>query len=228
MTSIRSDSFFARLIAETATERDELYAVRQIRDGLAGRISRETYLAYLTQAYHHVRHTVPLMEAAKARLDASHERFRNALDAYIDEETGHERWILNDIGAAGGDAKAAEASQPAFETEVMVAYAYDFIQRVNPMGFFGMVFVLEGTSTALATQGAEAVRTSLGLPHSAFSYLTSHGAIDQEHIAFLRDLMEGVEDGSDQAAIIHMARRMFRLYGALFAAIPQGSTAHAA
>jgi pyrroloquinoline quinone (PQQ) biosynthesis protein C len=220
-------SFFSRLIAETAAEREALYAVPQIRDGLAGRISRETYVAYLTEAYHHVRHTTLLMEAAKARLDDSKERFRAALGEYIAEETGHEQWILNDIAAAGGDAAAAAAGDPRFETEVMVAYAYDFIQRINPMGFFGMVFVLEGTSTALATQGASAVRTSLGLPHAAFTYLTSHGALDQEHIAFLRDLMDDVGAEADRASIVHMAHRMFRLYAAVFASIPHRSFAHA-
>ena len=37
----------------------------------------------------------------------------------------------------------------------MVAYAYDMIHRVNPIGFFGMVLVLEGTSTAAAHRQAE-------------------------------------------------------------------------
>ncbi len=37
----------------------------------------------------------------------------------------------------------------------MVAYVYDYIARRNPVGFFGMVHVLEGTSTALATTAAQ-------------------------------------------------------------------------
>ena len=213
-------SFFARLIAETAAERQFLGSVPQIQDGLAGRISRETYIAYLTEAYHHVRHTVPLMRAARARLDDDHERFREALDEYIAEETGHEEWILDDIAHAGGDAAAARANQPRFETEMMVAYAYDYIARIEPMGFFGMVFVLESTSTQLAGVGAQAVRDSLGLPGAAFSYLTSHGAIDQQHIAFLQRLLEDVDDVAERAAIVHMARRMFVLFANVFAAIP--------
>jgi hypothetical protein len=38
--------------------------------------------------------------------------------------------------------------------ELMVAYLYDLIARGNPVGLFGMVNVLEGTSIALATQAA--------------------------------------------------------------------------
>lgn len=220
-------SFFARLIAETAAEQAYLAAVPQIQDGLSGRISRETYIAYLTEAYHHVSHTVPLMQATKARLDDAHARYREALDDYIAEETGHEEWILNDIRHAGGDAEAARISPPRFETEMMVAYAYDFVNRINPMGFFGMVFVLEGTSTQLATHGAKAVKDSLGLPGKAFSYLTSHGALDQDHIAFLQRLLDGVEDEADQAAIVHMAKRMFILFANVFAAIPHRRLADA-
>lgn len=220
-------SFFSHLIAETSAERAYLYGVPQIRDGLAGRISKETYIAYLAEAYHHVRHTVPLMQAARVALDDDHQIFKTALDEYIAEETGHEAWILNDIRNAGGNASAVAAGNPSLETELMVAYAYDFIQRNNPMGFFGMVFVLEGTSTQLATNGAQAVQDSLQLPGSAFSYLTSHGSLDQEHILFLKQLLDRVHDPEDQAAIIQMARRMFVLYGRLFAAIPHRSLAHA-
>ncbi len=220
-------SFFTRLIAETAEQRNQLYAVPQIQDGLAGRISLETYIAYLTEAYHHVKHTVPLMQAAKARLGADHARYREALDEYIAEETGHEEWILNDITRAGGDANAVRHGKPRLATELMVAYAYDYVNRINPMGFFGMVFVLEGTSTQLATHGAKAVQTSLKLPEAAFTYLSSHGSLDQEHILFLQQLMDGVEDEGDRDAIVHMAQRMFLLFAGVFESIPHKRLLHA-
>jgi hypothetical protein len=64
----------------------------------------------------------------------------------------------------------------------MVAYAYDTIERRNPLGFFGMVFVLEGTSVALALNAADRIQHTLQLPTTAFSYLRSHGELDQEHV----------------------------------------------
>lgn len=221
-------SFFDELVAATAIERAAFAGIPQIRDGLAGRISRDTYVAYLAQAYHHVRHTVPLMVAARARLDSGHERFRAALDDYIAEETGHEVWILNDIRAAGGDPDEAVRRGPSAATELMVAYAYDTIHRINPMAFFGMVYVLEGTSIQLASVGAEAVQKSLGLPPAAFSYLVSHGALDQEHILFLKGLLDTLDDKADRAAIVHMARRMFGLFGGVFASIPHTAGQEAA
>lgn len=95
-------SFFQELERATADERTALYGVRQLVDGVQGRITRDTYLAYLAQAYHHVSHTVPLLTRARDGMDADHANFRAALEDYIAEETGHEQWILNDIARAGG------------------------------------------------------------------------------------------------------------------------------
>jgi heme oxygenase len=221
-------SFFQELERATADERAALYSVRQLVDGLQGRITRDTYLAYLAQAYHHVRHTVPLLTRARDGMDADHAVFRAALDEYIAEETGHEEWILNDIARAGGDAEAVRTSAPAPATELMVAFAYDYVSRVNPMGMFGMVYVLEGTSIALATAGASAVARALGLGPECFSYLSSHGALDQEHMAFFAKLMAQVDDPQDQAAIVHVARRVFGLFADMFRSIPHApELAHA-
>ena len=213
-------SFFQELERATAAERAALYGVRQLVDGVQGRITLTTYLAYLAQAYHHVRHTVPLLTCARDHMDAGHAAFRAALDEYIAEETGHEQWILNDIARAGGDAEAVRTSDPAPETELMVAFAYDYVSRVNPMGMFGMVYVLEGTSIALATAGASSVAKALGLGPECFSYLSSHGSLDQAHMAFFAGLMDQVEDPRDQAAIVHVAKRVFGLFADMFRAIP--------
>ncbi|MDC7694347.1 iron-containing redox enzyme family protein [Asticcacaulis sp. DXS10W] len=213
-------TFYARLIRETQTEQQALFGVQQIRDGLTGRISLQTYIAYLTEAYHHVKHTVPLLKAARAGLDSRHHAFMAAFDDYIAEETGHEEWILNDIRNAGGDAEAVRHGQPSAATELMVAFVYDYIHRINPLGMFGMVFVLEGTSVQLATHGAEAVRATLGLKANCFSYLLSHGSLDLSHMAFFEGLMGQVDNPADQDAIIHVARRVFTLFADMFRSIP--------
>jgi long-chain acyl-CoA synthetase len=216
----QSRSFFERLVAETAQEQAMLRTVPQIQDAMKGDISLETYIAYLTEAYHHVKHTVPLMECAKAHMPPQKTKLLAALDEYIEEETGHEEWILNDIANAGGDAEAVRNGKPRFATEMMIAYAYDTITRINPVAFFGMVLVLEGTSTQLATSGAEAVQKNLGLPENCFSYLKSHGALDLEHMKFFAGLMGEIDDAQDREAILHMAKRMFVLFGNMFAGIP--------
>jgi len=227
--TVPTDRFFDRLVAETRSEQARFAMTPQLIAGLTGQISRSDYIAYLTEAFHHVRHTVPLMLQARSRLaERGGQILVEALDDYIIEETGHEEWILDDIAAAGGDRAAAEASSPAPATKAMVDHAYDTIRNGNPAAFFGMVFVLEGTSVAMASNGAGAVQQRLGLPKTAFRYLNSHGALDQEHMKFFEGLMDRIEDDADQAAIIGMAKDMFGLFGGLFGAIELEGTRNAA
>jgi pyrroloquinoline quinone (PQQ) biosynthesis protein C len=218
--------FFDELERRTAVEREALFAIPVIQDCLAGRVTREQYLEFLTQAYHHVKHTVPLLMACGARVQETHAWMRGAIAHYIAEESGHEEWILNDIAAAGGDADAVRASAPGRAAELLVAYVYDYIARRNPVGFFGMVHVLEGTSQALATRAAQTMRVSLRLPPEAFTYLSSHGTLDQEHVRFFAGLMNRLDASADRDAVTHVARTVFRLYGDIFRDLPgHGSTA---
>ena len=206
-------TFFADLQHSTRDARRYLLDAPLIRQSIAGDISRDTYAAFLCQAFHHVRHTVPLLMAAGARAPDNREWVRTALAEYITEEIGHEEWILNDIAACGYDREAARQSRPNAATELMVAYAYDTIQRVSPLGLFGMVLVLEGTSIDKAISAADGIQQALKLPDTAFSYLRSHGALDQEHMAFFEVLMNRIEEPSEQQVIIHAARMFYRLYG---------------
>ena len=208
-------TFYQQLQDSTARERDYLLSAPIIEACRTGDINKEMYIAFLRQAYYHVRHTVPLLMATGGKLPQDYEWVRGAIAEYIDEEYGHQEWILNDIRACGGDAEAVRTGQPGLSIELMVAFLYDQISRSNPMGFFGMVQVLEGTSVAIALNEAEQLKKGLSLPLNAMSYLSSHGALDQEHLRFFESLMDKVEKPEDQQAIIHSAKVVYRLYGSM-------------
>lgn len=214
-------TFFDELQSETSSERAALLRIPIIEDALRGRIGLAQYVAFLTEAYHHVRHTVPLLMACGSRLPRSMEWLRSAVAHYITDEIGHDEWILSDLTACGADAEAVRRGTPGFDTEVMVRFAYHQIDRCNPIGFFGMVHVLEGTSKAIATAAADSIRTSLHLPQTAFTYLTSHGSLDIEHTRFFETLMNRVERTEDRADIIDRARDFYRLYGNVFRSLPR-------
>ena len=209
-------NFHEQLARETSADRAFLLTAPVIQQCLSGDVTRELYVAFLTQAYHHVRHTVPLLMAVGARLPDHQGWLRDAVLHYLEEETGHEQWILNDIAAAGGDREAAAASAPSIATEAMVAYAYDTVMRRNPVGFFGMVHVLEGTSVSLALQAADRIKSALALPASAFTYLRSHGELDKEHINDLAAILERLTDPADRAAVVRCAKGIYWLYGNVF------------
>ncbi len=217
--------FHDRLLAETVRERNALIAIPIIQEALAGRIALDDYTAFLTQAFHHVRHTIPLLMACGGRLPARLEWLRTAVGEYIEEEMGHHEWILDDLEACGANRAAVAGGEPSEATELMIAYAYDTIARGNPVGFFGMVLVLEGTSVALATRAAETIEHTLGLPRNAFSYLRSHGDLDIEHTGFYEQLMNRLEDEDDRRAVIHAAKRFYKLYGDVFRSLRDGRDA---
>jgi len=216
-------SFYEELLKATEQERTTLLTLPFITQGAAGAISLKAYIAFLTQAYHHVKHTVPMLMACGGRLPEHYEWLRTAIGEYIEEEMGHQEWVLNDINATGFDAEKVRNSQgngaPSLATELMVAYAYDMIHRVNPIGFFGMVLVLEGTSTAVATQAANTLKQSLNLTNQSFSYLASHGALDVAHTGFYETLVNKITDKKDQALLTHAAKNFYVLYGNIFRAL---------
>jgi len=217
---------YQRLQQETEEERDYLMAAPIFSRVRSGEITLGEYGTFLLQAYHHVKHTVPLLMATGAKLPEESGWLRKAVAEYIDEEYGHEEWILSDIAAAGFDADKARSASPNGATELMVAYAYDTIERVNPLGFFGMVQVLEGTSVAIALKAADAIQQALGLPDTAYSYLRSHGELDLEHMKLFEGLMNRIIDPTEQAVIVHGAQMFYRLYGDLFRSLkPEQSAA---
>jgi pyrroloquinoline quinone (PQQ) biosynthesis protein C len=208
-------SFHEQLVTETADSRDAFLSIPLVRNTIRNGASRGLYLDFLTEAYHHVKHTFPLLALAASR--TSDERYQDALVEYMEEERGHERWILNDIHAIGGDPDKVRNGQGGPACRIMVGYAYYAIEHISPYAFLGSVHVLEGMSVLLADKVADAMKASLGLESdTGFTYLRSHGSLDAEHVAFFRKLVDGFDDRKTQRIIIDNAAIFYRLYGAIF------------
>lgn len=217
--------FYDRLKVATEAERQDLLSSEIIGRCMARNVTLQEYIDYLTQAYHHVKYTVPLLMAVGSRLPDELEWLRVAVAEYIEEEIGHQEWILNDLAACGADKEVVRHSQPAPATELMVAYAFDLVNRRNPIGFFGMVHVLEGTSVSMADYAAEQIKATLHLPEQAFSYLRSHGSIDQSHIQYLETLLNRFTEPQDQELLIHSTRMFYRLFKGVFDSVPRHGAA---
>lgn len=207
---------FDRLLAETAPARVEFLAIPMLQRALAGDVPRPLYIEFLTQAYHHVRHTCPLLSlAAERTTDAG---YAATLRTYIEEERGHEQWILDDIAAMGGDrVAAARCSRVRRPCRAMVGYAHYAIDRISPYSLLGMVHVLEGASVQLATRAADALERTFGWGSGkGFVYLRSHGAADAEHTAFFEAVINRLITPAIEPIIIDSARMMYWLYGNIF------------
>ncbi|MHA2938044.1 TenA family transcriptional regulator [Vibrio sp. RC27] len=216
--------FFEQLKQATFTTQQAMLEAPVITEVQQGNISKEMYIAFLTQAYHHVNHTVPLLMACGGRLSGEYEWVREAIAEYIDEEKGHQEWILNDIEACGGSAESVrqnhDEGQVGQAIELMVSYLYNAIDRHNPLALFGMVWVLEGTSVGIGGQMADKIQTVLNLPPSAMTYLISHSVLDQEHLQFFESLMNKITKDEDKQVIIDSANMVFSLYGQMLRSLP--------
>ncbi len=208
-------SFHQQLVNGTAAENAAFRAIPVVTETLANGAERSLYLAFLTSAYHHVRHTCPLLGTALSHCGRGDGALRAGLIAYIDEEQGHEDWILDDIAALGGDVRQVIEEQPPFAVRMMVAYAYYAIERISPYALLGMVHVLEGLSAALATAAAGRISAALGVNAEAagFRYLSSHGALDQDHVRLFADLLVAIDTPLRRSMVIQAARDFYRLYG---------------
>lgn len=216
-------SFYETLVDATTPDRKAFMAIPLIRRAVSDGVGSPLYLAFLASAYNHVRHTVPLLEAALAKCGPSDAALAAGLREYIAEEAGHDEWILEDIAALGGDAEAVRNARPPLPVRAMVAYAYRLIEEDGPYALLGMVHVLEGMSVALADKAAAAIRDSLGRSGGAgFSYLTSHGSLDIEHVKGYADLLAAVDTPERRVTVIAAAGDFYRLYGDVFRALDAG------
>ena len=208
-------SFFDRLTAETRREREAFLAIPLVKHALVSGASRQLYINFLAEAYHHVNHTFRLLALAAAK--TSDERYQDALVEYMVEERGHEKWILDDIRNLGGDADAVRDGPPGLPCQAMVAYAYFAIEHISPYAMLGSVHVLEGMSVLLADRLADALVSSLAISGTeGFSYLRSHGLLDCEHLEFFHQLVDGFDDLATQQIIIDSAAMFYKLYGDIF------------
>src|SRR3984893_2950602 len=208
-------NFHERLVAETADSRKAFLAIPIVQHAIRNGASRSLYLDFLAEAYHHVKHTFPLLALAASR--TSDERYQDALVEYMEEERGHEKWILDDIRTIGGDPDAVRTGNPGMPCQIMVGYAYYAIERISPYAFLGSVHVLEGMSVLLADKLAGALKKSPSLESDAgFTYLRTHGSLDTDHVAFFRKLVDGFDNPETQSIIITSARIFYRLYGTIF------------
>jgi len=213
-------TFFAEIEASSASYRQQLESIPVIERCLSGEVERETYIAFLTEAYHHVKHTVPLLMACGSRLPERLEWLREAIAEYIDEEIGHQEWILNDLQALGVDKDMVRHGTGSMATELMVSYAYDQVVRKNPVGFFAMVYTLEKTSSTIATFAAEQIASSLSLPKQAMSYMISHGSLDLKHMQSYELLMNRLEEDCDRRVVLYNLPFFYHLYSDIFRTLP--------
>jgi len=218
-------SFFISLVENSDAGRRALEEDSRIHAMIHHGLQLEEYRAFLHDLYHIVWHFCPIMAAAAARCGDEFRAVRYALYERIEEEKGHEGWVLEDIEAMGGDVGAAGREPPSYPVQAMIAYNYYAVERLHPCSVLGMLYMLEVISSVYGGRVSDSIARALGREVAAggFKFLTSHATMDVDHMASLNRLLKTVADPAAQAAIIRTTNLNFHQFGQIFR--PGGSLA---
>jgi hypothetical protein len=159
------------------------------------------------------------MAAAAARCDDRFREVRFELYERIDEEKGHDEWVLADIEAVGGDVGAARRLLPAsLPAQAMIGFNYYASERIHPCAVLGMLYALEVISSVYGGRAADSIARSLDrdIDQGGFSFLSSHATMDVDHMAKLTRLLKTIDDPQAQSAVVNATRVNFHQFGQLF------------
>jgi pyrroloquinoline quinone (PQQ) biosynthesis protein C len=211
-------SFFITLVEDSDAGRRALEDEPRVHAMIHHGLKLEEYRAFLHDLYHIVWHFCPVMAAAVARCGDEFRDVRYALYERIEEEKGHEAWVLEDVEAVGGDVAGVRANPPSAPVQAMIAFNYHGAERVHPCSVLGMLYMLEVVSSVYGGRVSDSIARALGrdVNGGGFKFLTSHATMDVDHMAKLNKLVKTIVDRDAQRSIINSTCVNFYLFAQMF------------
>ena len=212
--------FFLNLVLRTDDARRKFETHPVALDAIANGLSVERYRKLLLELYHIVWHFNPVCGAAASRIDDSHKQIRHFLYGHMQEESGHEEWVSNDLQFIGVSSADIAQHRPTVSTTAWIGYNYWTADRQNPCSVLGMMYALEVIASVYGGPFAESVRESLMLTDErGVSFIGSHATMDAEHMGQLRVVVNTVHDDTTQQSIVDSTLVNFEMLTRIFADI---------
>ncbi|MFI7240318.1 iron-containing redox enzyme family protein [Streptomyces cyaneofuscatus] len=163
------------------------------------------YRNYLCTMHAVIRASVPLMELALRRTqegpgDPLSEPLASYLAEHIQEEAGHDAWLLEDLLAAGAAPEDALGPQPPPDVAALVGPQYYWIEHHHPVALLGYIAVLEGYAPAPGL--TDRIGRLTALPAAALRTVREHAALDTDHLDELHALLDRLPLTRDQEAAV--------------------------
>jgi Iron-containing redox enzyme len=160
---------------------------------------------FLVQAHFMMRCGFTLMSVARKRaLDQPEDPVAVDLAAYLqvhlEEEWGHDQWLLDDILTLGLGEQEVLQAQPCEALIGLVGTQYFWIMQVHPVAVMGYLTLMEGYAP-LAEQ-LEEIRLRTGAPTTAFRCLKAHAEDDPAHLADLNRTLDSMDLSPEQARAV--------------------------
>ena len=214
-------SFFSELVSRTDEARREFELNPVVLEAVGNGMSLARYRLLLLELYHVVWHFNPVCAAAASRLPDSHRQVRYYLYEHMQEESGHEDWVMADLEAVGVGPAAVREHAPSVHTLALTGYNYWSADRRHPCSVLGMMYALEVIASVYGGTFASAIRESLLLEGDrGVSFISSHASMDAEHMASLRTLFNTIDDGdSAREAVVESVLFNFHQFTRMFESI---------
>lgn len=184
---------------------------------------------FLIQAHILMLSGLTLMAVARDRaLALPEDEVARALASYLqihlEEEVGHDRWLLDDIRTLGFEEREVFQAQPSAAAVDLVGAQYFWMMHVHPVAIMGYLVLMEGYAP-LASQ-LEDIRVRSGAPATAFRCLKRHAEDDPEHLAALNSTLDAMDLGVAQARAVAMcAFAAIEGLAAMFEELQRGAAA---
>lgn len=206
----------------TDRHRHKMEALPQLQAMLGGTYSKAAYVEFLVQLYPIVSNFCPLMAAAAGRCADRYTTLRQFLYQHIEHEKGHEAMVINDLEQLGCQYSDLPNIHSGPAARAMLAYNYHVIDRVDPHYVIGMVYVLELMSAGYASKVAQSISRAIDQPITrGFSFLDSHGTLDDDHVANVSELIQSLESKDLVEKIVDSVDMNFYLLRQLISDLPQ-------
>jgi pyrroloquinoline quinone (PQQ) biosynthesis protein C len=212
--------FFADLVSRTDEARRAFESSSKVMDIVANGLPLERYRKLLLELYHVVWHFNPVCAAAASRVGDGHKQVRYFLYDHMNEEKGHEGWVINDLEAMGVTGDDARAYKPTEHMLALNGYNYWAADRRHPCSVLGMLYTLEVVASVYGGPMTSAITDSLLLEgERGISFISSHATLDAEHMAELRVILNTLQDDEAKEAVYESASFNFHQFGRVLEAV---------
>ena len=163
---------------------------------------------FLIQLHRVMQGGISLMQTAQSRAAALPQdlvatQTATYLTTHIEEEKGHDQWLLDDIASLGISPKEVLQTTPLPAVVSLLGAQYFWALHIHPVTLFGYLILLEGYPP-LAEQLQE-IRLRTGLPATAFRCLKSHADDDPDHIAALNRTLDEMPLTAEQSKFVALS-----------------------
>lgn len=123
------------------------------------------------------------------------------------------RLLEEDYVALGGSLEEIRKGRKNIGSEALSAWMFQKASEPNPLDLLGAMVIIEGLGQRLAGRWGAAIQAQLKLRDDQVRFLRHHAGADEDHIAKLWSLLEGLELNERQVeGIVTCAKVTARLY----------------